>query len=59
MALMLKSVLRFQGCREGPGLDLVFPNFSMGTIFHPACNVFDRMPARKIFLNFEILFGGL
>jgi hypothetical protein len=31
----------------------------MGSKFYPACNVFDRMPARKIFLNFEILFGGL
>jgi hypothetical protein len=31
----------------------------MGSKIYPACNVFDRMPARKIFLNFEILFGGL
>jgi hypothetical protein len=31
----------------------------MGSNFYPACNVFDRMPARKIFSKFEILFGGL
>jgi hypothetical protein len=31
----------------------------MGSIFHPACQVFDQKPEREIFLNFEILFGGL
>ena len=45
-----------RGLRLGPS---PAPNFSMGNNLIPACKLFDQMPARKIFLNFAILFGGL
>jgi hypothetical protein len=48
-----------QGCRGGQGWTWSPPKLSMGTILYPAQQVFDEMPARKRFLNFGKIFGGL
>jgi hypothetical protein len=59
LALVLGGVMKLQSCREAQGWTWSNQIFSMGNIPHPACKVFEVMPARKIFSNFEILFGGL
>jgi hypothetical protein len=41
--------------RVGPGLLQIF---SMGTILHPAQQVFDEMPERNYFLNFQRFLVG-
>jgi hypothetical protein len=48
-----------KGSRGGQGWTWSPLIFSMGTNFTSAHHVFDKMPARNLFSNFEILFGGL
>ena len=40
-------------------MDLVLSKTSMGIKFPSAHKLFDKMPERKLFLNFSNLFGGL
>ena len=59
VALMQKGERMLQGSREGRVGPGPTPILSMGLKFNPACQVFDQMPERKIFLNFEKIFGGV
>jgi hypothetical protein len=58
-ALVLRGEECLQSCREGRvGLGPT-QNLSMGLIFLSAHKVFDKMPERNLFSNFEKIFGGV
>jgi hypothetical protein len=59
MELMLRGEVMLQGSRGGQGWTWSKPKLSMCTNSISAHQVFDIMPERNLFSNFEKIFGGV